>query len=229
MKLSTVITCMLAVVLWVGAGALAQGQGKGQGGGDKGRDRQKEVKAENAKSNPQAAETTQKNVGKGKAKQADESAVAPGGPKGKKPAVTDVAEKGKGKGQAQQAQALQKQVQQEQAKHMERLARLNRIRELAEKKGDKDTVARVDKLIAKEQEVYNRKLQQVQGQKRATAPQTVTPPAPAGPGQPGKAVAPGAKEKAAGSEAKPEPPKPAGDANEVKKEAPAGQEKPKTE
>jgi len=226
MKLSTVVTCMLAVVLWVGPGALAQG--KGQGGGDKGRDKQKEVKAENTKGNPRAGETAPKNVGKGKADKPANEGVAPGatkkgGPQGKKAekAVTDAAEKAKakGKGHEQQAQALQKQLQQEQGKHMERLARLNRIRELAEKKGDKDAVARVDKLIAKEQEVYGRKLQQMQGQPRATAPQLpppVTPPA--GPDQPGK-----------GKVRTPEPKTNAGDAGEVQKEPPAEPEKPKTE
>jgi hypothetical protein len=239
MKLSTVVTCMLAVVLWVGAGALAQGQGKGQRGGDKGRDKQKEVKAESAKGNAQAGATARKDVGKGKTGQpADESAVAPGGPQGKKggKAVTDAVEKGKGKGPGQQAQALQRQVRQEQAKHMERLARLNRIRELAQKKGDKDMIARVDKLLLKEQEVYNRKLQQVQSQRRAMTPQPettlqppATPPAPAGPGQSGKAAVRGAKEKAGGDEARPEPKKAPGGADEVKKESPAGREKPKTE
>jgi hypothetical protein len=76
------------------------------------------------------------------------------------------ASQGKGKGQEKQAQALQKQLQHEQDKHMERVARLNRIRELALKKGDTETVARVDKLIAKEQEVYTRKQAKMQGQPR---------------------------------------------------------------
>jgi hypothetical protein len=225
----------LAVVLWTGAGALAQGQGKGQGGGDKGRGKQQEAKAENAKGNPQAGQEAQKNVGKGKAgKQGDENAVTPGGPKqggqGKKVGqAAETPEKGKGKGHEQQSQALQKQLQREQAKHMERVARLSRIRELAVKKGDNDTVARVDKLIAKEQDVYSRKLQQVEGQNRATqqlgpqpgaaAKQGVTPPA--GPNEVGKG-------KVVPPEPKPQE-KPAG--NEVKQEqtAPAGQEKPKNE
>jgi hypothetical protein len=40
---------------------------------------------------------------------------------------------------------------------MERQARLNRIRELAVKKNDAEMIARVDKLIAKEQEIFQRK------------------------------------------------------------------------
>ncbi len=74
------------------------------------------------------------------------------------------------------------QMQQELAKHKERLAKLNRIRELAAKKNDAEMTARVDKLIAKENEVYARKLQQMQGQPRVSpqlqlpAAPTVTPP-----------------------------------------------------
>ena len=78
---------------------------------------------------------------------------------------------------------MQKQMQHDQAKHLERQARLARIRELAVKKGDTEMVARVDKLIQKQQDVYNRKMQHMQGQKRATpqpsevGKETVTPPA----------------------------------------------------
>ncbi len=126
MKRSILGMCVLAVVLWMSAGVLAQGQGKGQGGGDKGK----------------------------AAKQADEG-TAKQGKKGQAP--TDKSDKGKGKGQEKQAQALQKQQQHEQAKHMERVAKLNRLKELALKKGDTEMAAHVDKLIAKENEVYIRK------------------------------------------------------------------------
>ncbi len=72
-----------------------------------------------------------------------------------------------GKRHKQQLLALQKQLQHEQAKHMERRARLTRIRELAMHKGDAGVVARVDKLMAKEQQIYERKLTRVQQQRRA--------------------------------------------------------------
>jgi hypothetical protein len=150
--------CMVAIVLWVSAGVLAQGQGKGQGGGDKGK----------------------------AAKQADEG-TAKRGKKGQTP--TDTSDEGKGKGQEKQAQAFQKQQQHEQAKHMERVAKLNRIRELAAKKGDTEMVARVDKLLAKENEVYTRKLGKGPGQARAAGT--------AGPNDVGarKGKAPGAEQK----------------------------------
>jgi hypothetical protein len=161
--------CLLAVVLWASAGVLAQGQGKGQGGGDKERVKEGSPQSKAQDNAPAPEVTAEKNAGKGKAaKQAAEGVTKQGGPQGKKgQASTDTSDKGKGKGREQQAQAFQKQQQKEQAKHMERVARLNRIRELAVKKGDTETVARVDKLIAKEQEVYGRKQGKMQGQPRA--------------------------------------------------------------
>jgi hypothetical protein len=49
---------------------------------------------------------------------------------------------------------------------MERHARLTRIRELAVQKGDAGMIARVDKLIAKERQVHQRKQTRVQQQRR---------------------------------------------------------------
>jgi hypothetical protein len=179
MKRSTLWMCMVAVVLWAGAGVLAQGQGKGAGGGDKMQPKERTKAPQTA---PVPDVTAEKNADKGKAaKQVEETAkqvakdakkaAAPkqGGPQDKK-TTKETAEKGKGKGQEQQALALQKQLQHEQAKHMERMARLNRIRELAVQKGDAEAIARVDKLIAQEKEVFTRKQQRIQGQPRATAP-----------------------------------------------------------
>ena len=168
MKKYIIGTCLCAVVLGR-VRCAAQGQGKGQGGGDKERVKDAGPQSSNAAESAPAAEATgEKNAGKGKAaKQADESATKQGGAQGKKGQTsTDTSDKGKGKGREQQAQAFQKQQQKEQAKHMERQARLNRIRELAIKKGDTDMVARVDKLIAKENEVYTRKQGKMQGQPR---------------------------------------------------------------
>ena len=83
---------------------------------------------------------------------------------------------------------------------MERVAKLNRLRELAVKKDDKEMIARVDKLIAKEKEVSGRKQEQVQGQPRVTPP---AGPVTAGPndvaGRKGQA---GAAELKAGKDAK---------------------------
>jgi hypothetical protein len=136
---------VVAVLLWASGSLLAQGQGKG---GEK----KERIKAQDsqgaAQQNPQAAQAGEEK-GSGKDKGTDKSG------------------KGKGKGQEQQEKAFQKQLQRTQAKHLERQARLNRIRELALKKGDQETVARVDKLLAKEAEVHGRKQARLQGQPRA--------------------------------------------------------------
>lgn len=134
-----------AVLLWAAGTVLAQGQGKGG-------DNKERIKAPGpqgaGRQNPQAVQEGEaKGFGKDKA--------------------TDKSGKGKGKGQEQQEKAFQKQLQHAQAKHLERQARLNRIRELAVKKGDQELVARVDKLMAKEAQVHGRKQARLQGQPRA--------------------------------------------------------------
>ena len=63
----------------------------------------------------------------------------------------------KGKGHKQQLEAVLKQLSHEEAKHLKRVARLQRIRELAEAKGNIATIERIDKLMGKEQNRYERK------------------------------------------------------------------------
>ncbi len=188
------IACALAVALWAGVDAFAQG--KGQGKRDQTQTQENVAKANKAREDAQGA--AEKDLGKGgkRAKKSDEDAAAskqkqegPKGPKGKgAEQPSDALEKGKakGKGGEKQLQAFQKQLQHEQAKHMERHARLVRIRELAAQKGDAETVARVEKLMQKEQQVHDRKVKHLQGQPRAT-PQAPTDtkagaPAPVAPG-----------------------------------------------
>jgi len=168
MKVSALVMCVLAVLAW-SSNALAQGKGKEKddGTGVKGRDAktgQVEKQTGAQKKMEQAAEEVDKAKGKKAEKVAEEADKAKGKKAGK---ASEAADKGKGKGQEKQAGALQKQQQHDMAKHMEQQARLNRIREIAVKKGDTEMVARVDKLIAKEQEVYTRKLGKLQGQPRA--------------------------------------------------------------
>ena len=184
MKLFT--ACVVAVLLWAGTEALAQGKGQGKS-------EQGSVKDNAAKLNkPQAgseavggvagkqAGKDAKGAAEGMASDAAKQAEVHG--KKAEKSYGDAMEKGKGKA-GQQLQSMQKQMQHDQAKHLERQARLARIRELAVKKGDTEMVARVDKLIQKQQDVYNRKMQHMQGQKRATpqpsevGKETVTPPA----------------------------------------------------
>ena len=64
---------------------------------------------------------------------------------------------GKDKDYQQRLKALQTQMAHEEAKHLRRIARLKRIRELAV--GEASTIGRVDKLMQKEQLRYDRKQQ----------------------------------------------------------------------
>lgn len=67
--------------------------------------------------------------------------------------------KAKGKDKGQQAEALGKQLVHEQQKSSERQIRLERMLEVAKEKGDTKAVERIEGLMAKEQERYNRKLE----------------------------------------------------------------------
>jgi hypothetical protein len=69
--------------------------------------------------------------------------------------------KAKGKNHAQQLEAMRKQTEHEQAKHLERQARLQRIRQLAQQKGNDKLVAKVDELMAKENARYERKMRRL--------------------------------------------------------------------
>ena len=62
--------------------------------------------------------------------------------------------------------ALDKQMVREKAKFLKSTARLKRIRELAVKKGDTKTVERVDKLMAKAQQINSGKQKRMQERKQ---------------------------------------------------------------
>lgn len=70
--------------------------------------------------------------------------------------------KGRGRGHKQQATAAAKQLVHEKAKHRRRVARLKRIRELAEQQGNTKMVQRVDKLMQKEKTRYRRKMKRME-------------------------------------------------------------------
>jgi len=98
----------------------------------------------------QKGKTAEEEIAKEKGKAAvDKKAAAQD--KGK------AAEKALGKEHQQQLAALRKQLLHDQAKHLERMARLERIRQLAGKEGDSKIIERVNKLIADEQKLYDRK------------------------------------------------------------------------
>jgi len=67
----------------------------------------------------------------------------------------------------QPLEAIEQQISLEEAKHRDRLARLNRIRELAQQQGDTEKVAQVDKLLTEDQRRYDMKMQRMnRGKKR---------------------------------------------------------------
>ena len=208
MRRTILSVCIVALLAWAAGTGLAQGQGKGkeQGGGTvQGNKRGEMAKVD---VNAPAAEKKVQDAGKG-AKEKAKDAVEQGQARGKamREDMKGKMAETKGKAHEQQMRAFEKQAQQRTAKHMERLARLNRIRELAVQKGDQNMIARVDKLIAQENQVFDRKLTKLQGQSRAggmmppmqgkdkvdvdksAAPQTV-PPAPAPSNAPGQTAPP---------------------------------------
>jgi hypothetical protein len=71
--------------------------------------------------------------------------------------VKEGLDRSKGESVKHQLEMVQKKVAQEQVKHMRRLARLDRIRQLAAEEGRTDIVKRVDELRRKEQQRYGKK------------------------------------------------------------------------
>jgi hypothetical protein len=67
----------------------------------------------------------------------------------------------------QQLAEIEKQLQQEQAKYRERLAKLSRIRELADKQADTATVERTNKLIEQDRHHYEAKTRRLERRKNA--------------------------------------------------------------
>jgi len=184
MKRTMVALCVLFVLAWATADTLAQGKGKNRPGRPTDRAANPNKPAENVKPDANTPAGQAKGTpatpnlnkgGKGQGKDALERTQGQAQGKGKAAkdplaggkGPADKGQGGKGKEHQQQLQAFQKQLQHETAKHMERQARLTRIRELAVQKGDKEMIDRVDKLIAKENQVSSRKLEQLQQQHRA--------------------------------------------------------------
>jgi len=106
----------------------------------------------------QAKSAQEEKPAKGKGKQEVKSQK-----KIEKAATENAEEKGKTKGKfhKQQQTALQKQLQHEAQKHLKRAARLERMRVLALKQGDAKKVARIEKLMAREQQRYGKKSQRM--------------------------------------------------------------------
>jgi hypothetical protein len=68
----------------------------------------------------------------------------------------------KGRDHQKQLKELQQQLSQAEQKHLERMAKMQRIKELATQKNSEQTLARVEKLLKREQMRYGRKRQRTQ-------------------------------------------------------------------
>jgi len=175
MKNTIAALCVLGVLCWA-AGAWAQGQGKGrqqrptrtenpaQAGNTAQEAKAKQAQAEAAEKAAQAKQQAEQKRA-GQQAEAAKNKATKGADDAQKEAV-EKAGQAKGKDHQQQMRAFEAQLQRHRAKHMERQARLARIRELAVQKGDAEMIARVDKLISKEQQVHERKGVRLQEQKR---------------------------------------------------------------
>ncbi|MFH1575130.1 MAG: hypothetical protein ABIG68_14200 [Acidobacteriota bacterium] len=70
---------------------------------------------------------------------------------------------------SQQTDAVVKQLEKEEAKHRERVTRLQRIRELLLEKGDQKGVDRVDKLTQREKNRHHNKANRLRGNSKTAA------------------------------------------------------------
>lgn len=189
MRRTILSLCVLFVLAWTTGSVLAQGQGKGneQGSGPADRAVNPNKPGDIAKPDPNASaanakksltsQDLQKNAQekmKGFKERGQEKIQ--GRDKAAKDQVGGKIAETKARGQEQQARVFEKQAQHETAKHLERQARLARIRELVVQKGDAKLIEQVDQLIAKEKQLFDRKLQRMQGQGRPGGTLPTPPP-----------------------------------------------------
>ena len=163
MKKIILSLCVVVVLLW--GSSLVFGQGKGK---DKGKDR----KVRDRSKVKDRSKVRDRGKGKGKDKRLEREVLrGRRNVKDKNKAKSDqrvVAGrtkkdlKGKGVEHKQQLKAIKKQIVHEEAKHVKRKVRLERIRELAFESGDSKAVERVDKLLGKEHKRFGRKQQRMQ-------------------------------------------------------------------
>ncbi len=166
MKKGLLTFLMIIAILWTYG--VSSAKGKDAGGQE---NKRSERLQEEGKAKGKAAEKdsnidkskTDEGAGRGRNKgEAAEGAVDKGKEKGKaKENVT-----AKGKEHQQQMKALEKQMMHEEAKFHRSIARLKRIRELAAEQGNTKVVERVDKLIAKAQQINSDKHKRMQEKKQ---------------------------------------------------------------
>jgi hypothetical protein len=108
-------------------------------------------------------------TGEGPFRRTDANAFTAMGDKGKVRDETAQQIPEKGIQRQQQVVSVEQQLAHEEEKHRERVARLNRIRELAEQQGNTEAIARVDTLLEQEKRHYEAKTQRMQHRKDTMA------------------------------------------------------------
>jgi len=172
MKKSLFPFVIIVALLWNADTAFSKDKGTGAGGRikqPKNVQESKKGQQDNADKTKGQGKTTrtpqQEQIRQAPGKQKSSSnSNQPGAKFGKPRGKSPVAEKdiGQGRLHQQQVKALESQNLHEQAKHLERLARLNRIRQLATQENGAKTVERVDKLLQMEGQRYSREQQRMQ-------------------------------------------------------------------
>ncbi|MHC5159522.1 MAG: hypothetical protein ACYSN8_05770 [Planctomycetota bacterium] len=168
MKRISILCAVLVMFVLGSSAALAKGPKEGKGKPDtaraqaeKGKGKvskeaegsEEKVKAEKEKAEKKAKAAKEKaEKAKEQSEEADDDDKAAGKGKGKSAAA-----KGKGKGKGQQGAARAKQIEHEAQKHETRKARLEEMLKVAEGKGDDKAVARIQKLIDREQGRFEKK------------------------------------------------------------------------
>jgi len=154
---------VVLVLVWSSIGVFAK---RGAGGGReervRGRDRQEEIKQERQegrKEEKQQERKQERQKGEEKERQQKQVKEQEKVRQTTETSKGETGEKGAGKGREhqQQLRALEEQMVHEESKHLERVVRLSRIRELAGEENDVKAIERADKLLAKEQQRYERK------------------------------------------------------------------------
>jgi seryl-tRNA synthetase len=186
MKRVLFASLVLFIVLLAYAAVIAQGKERGGGGGqqqktEKVGQSEKQAKSEaneQSEKGKQREVQTQERTRDRKRGREEPTAEQKEQQKQKQKQIQEKAAQAKEKGQEaeklkaggkehqQQLKALDEQLAHEQGKHADRVARLERMRELAAAEGDTKTVARIDKLAEKEQQRFDGRLKNME-EKRA--------------------------------------------------------------
>jgi hypothetical protein len=186
LTMKNLLILCLTVFLTVGLCGIAAVAAQGDNA-DKGKDKAGDVKAPKERAE-KAREAKQDDPNKAAKEKKEASAVkeGKGGKDAKKEEMKKEGHKEKGKSEvkseakkdqegvakgkehAQRSAATEKQLAHEQEKHKSRLARLERIKELAQKDGDTKAIERVDKLIADENDRFTKKTAALEGKAAET-------------------------------------------------------------